>query len=333
MPTTAEFPLLQVTELHPTFAAEVTGLNLAKPIPDDVFQEIVSVIAKYGVVALRDTGLDDTTHVEFSRRFGELDDIRPYMQKGPGRKLRYEHLELFDAGNVNDDGNLLTPDHPRSHYNKGNGLFHVDSSFNPRRASYSLLRGVVLPPSETGGNTDFADTRTAFDGLPEDLKKTLIEKDYAVAHSIHHSRKVADPEFFKDLDPTTIKMSKHRLVQKHEPSQRMNLYVAAHAHHVEGLPEAESTELLKTLMEHATQDKYTTSISWKQPGDLIVWDNTSVMHRSGKFAGGYVRDMRRTTVHDGSPTAWGLNQMGEKKGGFAVDSKGMVAIPAEPVAV
>lgn len=151
---------------------------------------------------------------------------------------------------------------------------------------------------------------------------------------MHHSRKVADPEFFKDVDPTALKMAQHRLVQTHEPSKRMNLYVAAHAHHVEGLPEAESAELLKTLMEHATQDKYTTSISWKQSGDLIIWDNTCVMHRSGKFAGGHVRDMRRTTVHDNSPTAWGLNQVGEQKVAFSVDSQGLSSFtPAEPVAV
>jgi hypothetical protein len=54
--------------------------------------------------------------VEFSRRFGELDDIRPYLH--PGRKLRYEYVELFDAGNVGDDGRLLGVEEPRWWYNK-----------------------------------------------------------------------------------------------------------------------------------------------------------------------------------------------------------------------
>jgi alpha-ketoglutarate-dependent 2,4-dichlorophenoxyacetate dioxygenase len=194
----------------------------------------------------------------------------------------------------------------------------VDSSFNPRRASYSLLRGVVLPPASTGGNTDFADTRTAFSELPDILKEDLIANDYVVAHSIHHSRKVAAPEYFKDVDPTTFDMKKHKLVQLHEPSNRMNLYIAAHGHHIEGISKEASDELLKTLMEHATQEKYTFSVKWENEGDLIVWDNTCVMHRSGRFDGGYVRDMRRTTVHDASSTAWGLNQRGEKKFGFNV---------------
>lgn len=210
-------------------------------------------------------------------------------------------------------------------------MFHVDSSFNPRRASYSILRAVVLPPPETGGNTDFADTRTAFEELPEDLKKTLVEKDYVLAHSLHHSRKVASPEFFKDLDPTTFKMSKHRLTQLHEPSGRMNLYIAAHAHHVEGLPAEQSAELLQTLMAHATREKYTISVPWKNPGDIIIWDNTAVMHRAGKFSGGYLRDMRRTTVHDASSTAWGLNAEGDTKQGFLIDAGGMTSSPATAV--
>ncbi|TVY73361.1 Alpha-ketoglutarate-dependent 2,4-dichlorophenoxyacetate dioxygenase [Lachnellula suecica] len=320
---------MSVKPLHPTFGAEICGIDFSKPIADDVFQDIRRASAKYGVLVLRNTGMDDRQHVEFSRRFGDLDDIKPYLVQG--RKLRYDYYELFDAGNLDEDGSILTPDAPRSQYNKGNGLFHVDSSFNPRRASYSILRAVVLPPPETGGNTDFADTRTAFEELPEDLKKTLLEKDYIAAHSLHHSRKTAAPEFFKDLDPTTFKMSRHKLVQPHEPSGRMNLYIAAHAHHVEGLPAGQSAELLKTLMEHATQPKYTVSIPWKSPGDVIIWDNTAVMHRAGKFSGGYLRDMRRTTVHDASATAWGLNTEGDKKQGFLIDTKGISSQAATAV--
>jgi len=51
------------------------------------------------------------------------------------------------------------------------------------------------------------------------------------------------------------------------------------------------------------------SVDWRDPGDVVCWDNTAVMHRAGPgtFAGKYKRDMRRTTVHDGSSSAWGLN--------------------------
>jgi len=113
-------------------------------------------------------------------------------------------------------------------------------------------------------------------------------------------------------------MSRHKLVQKHEPSGRMNLYIARHAHHIEELPKEKSDELLETLMNHATQGKFTVELEWNGVGDLVMWDNTCVMHRAtgGSFEGKFKRDMRRTTVHDASTTAWGLNEKGEVKQGF-----------------
>ena len=98
----------------------------------------------------------------------------------------------------------------------------------------------------------------------------------------------------------------------------MNLYVARHAHHIEGLSPEESDALLDKLISHATQEKYTLEIPWHGVGDLVMWDNTCVMHRAtgGSFEGRFKRDMRRTTVHDGSSTAWGLNEKGDVKLGF-----------------
>jgi len=314
------YKTLSVRELHPTFGAEVHGVDFQN-LSEEGFQEIVAVLAKYGFAVFRDTGLSDKAHVDFSRRLGELDDIRPYLQ--PGRKLRYEYLELFDAGNIDENGGVLDPDAPRAHYGKGNALFHVDSSFNPRRASFSLLRAHEIPPPNQGlgGDTQFADSRTAFDELPEPLKTQLLDNDYVAAHSLFHSRKLGSPEFFKDLNPNEHKMHLHKLVQRHEASGRMNLYIAAHAHHIEGLSPEESDKLLKTLMEHVKQPKYVVNVSWENVGDMIIWDNTCVMHRAagGEYEGKYRRDLRRTTVHDGSSTAWGENEPVDSRAGFPVN--------------
>ena len=252
--------------------------------------------------------MSDDEHVEFSKRLGELDNVSRYLQ---GRKLRYKHVELFDAGNLDDQNNIIDPDSPRAHGSRGNNIFHVDSSFNPRRASFSLLRAVAVPPPETGGNTEFADSRTAWDELPEDLKRELLENDYVGSHCMAQSRKLGSPEYFKDVEPEKAPQSKHKVAQLHEPSGRMNLYVGAHLHHIEGegMTAEKSAELLRRLNEHVTQEKYRVSVSWDQPGDMVMWDNRCVLHRAGKWTGGgkYKRDLRRTTVHDDSPTAWGLN--------------------------
>lgn len=201
---------------------------------------------------------------------------------------------------------------------QGNGLFHVDSSFNPRRAGYSLLLAHELPPVGTGGETEFADVRTAFDELPAELQEELRERDYITAHSLWHSRKVASPHTFADIDPNDYPMGRHRLLQKHEPSGRETLYLAAHMHHIEGLEPARSDELFQRLFSHATQERFVLSIAWEQPGDLVIWDNTCVMHRAvgGSFEGRYKRDMRRATVHDGSDAAWGLNEKSEIRQGL-----------------
>lgn len=201
---------------------------------------------------------------------------------------------------------------------QGNGLFHVDSSFNPRRAGYSLLRAHELPPAGMGGETDFADVRTAFDELPSALKDELREKDYIAAHSLWHSRKTAAPATFADVNPDDYPMGRHRLVQRHEASGRETMYIAAHIHHIEGLTPEESQALFDQLFHHATQSRYVLRIGWEQLGDLILWDNTSVMHRAvgGSFEGKFRRDMRRATVHDGSGSAWGLNEQSQVRQGL-----------------
>ncbi len=266
----------------------------------------------------------------FSYKLGDLDNIKRFLQGG--RRMRYGHVELFDAGNLDENGDVLDPESARSHSNRGNTLFHVDSSFNPRRASLSLLRAVEIPPPGTGGHTDFADSRTAFADLPEDLKRELLEHDYVGGHSMAYSRKQASPDFFRDMDPAAGPMSYHRIVQRHEPSGRMNLYIGAHLHHLAGVAPDKSADLIARLNRHATQDKYTVSVPWLGPGDLIIWDNRCVMHRAtgGSFEGRYRRDMRRTTVHDDSPTAWGVNSPETAMPGF--NYNGYPKLPAAAVA-
>lgn len=263
---------------------------------------------KYGVVVVRNTNLTDETHIQLALKFGELDDVKPYNKAGRKNRLKYD--ELFDVGNIEADGSIVDPKSPRAQANRGNSYFHVDSSFNPRRAGYSLLLAHELPPPGTGGNTEFCDTRSAWADLDDKTKAELVEKDYIACHSILHSKKLAAPEHFANVNPADHPMGRHRLVQMHERSKRMNLYLAMHIHHIEGLDSQQSDELFSNLFRHATQDKYRVMVEWHNVGDMIIWDNTCTMHRAvgGEFSYKYRRDMRRATVHDDSSQAWGLNE-------------------------
>lgn len=128
-----------------------------------------------------------------------------------------------------------------------------------------------MPPPNTGGNTEFADSRTAFETLPSELREKLEKKDYVGVHSLHSSRKRGSPEYFADLKPEDYPMHRHRIAQRHEASGRMNLYVGSHMHHIEGLEESESWQLMWALMGWMTRPENTVAVEWKGVGDMIIW--------------------------------------------------------------
>ncbi|KAL4924175.1 uncharacterized protein BDV17DRAFT_284902 [Aspergillus undulatus] len=279
--TTAPIPRLRV--IKNGFGAEITGLHFANGVTDEGYRFIEEAVKKHGFAIIRKTNLVDETHLELARKFGELDDVTPYNKAGRIHRLKYD--ELFDVGNINPDGSIVDLSSPRGEANKGNSLFHTDSSFNPRRAGYSLLLAHELPPPGTGGSTAFADMRAAYRDLDPEFKAYLHEKNFIARHSILHSKKMAAPECFKDINPEDHFMGRHLLLQTHERSGLPTIYLAKHIHSLEGVSSEESEVILGRLFEHATQDKYVVEAEWKDVGDMIVWDNTCTMHRavSGEF--------------------------------------------------
>jgi alpha-ketoglutarate-dependent 2,4-dichlorophenoxyacetate dioxygenase len=169
-----------------------------------------------------------------------------------------------------------------------------------------------------GGQTEFVDTRQAWDTLPDRLKQKLLARDHVANHSMFHSKKLAAPDHFADVDVEALGFGRHRLVQKHEPSGRTSIYLAAHIHHLDDMPREESELLVKELMDHATEAENVLQVEWENVGDLVIWDNTCLMHRAvgGDFVNKYRRDMRRVTVHDMSSSAWGLNERSDKRQGL-----------------
>lgn len=105
---------IAINQLHPTFAAEIPQgqIDFSRDISPDVFAEIYKAITTYGVVAFRNTGLDDRRHVAFARQFGELDDVSPYTAAGKKHRLDFE--ELFDVSNLLEDGSVAPLDSHRS---------------------------------------------------------------------------------------------------------------------------------------------------------------------------------------------------------------------------
>ncbi|MGC1458492.1 MAG: TauD/TfdA family dioxygenase [Steroidobacteraceae bacterium] len=273
------------------FVAEVQGVDFSRPVTAATQREITHFLDLYAVVVFRATGLDDAGHIAFSRLLGDL-ELSPRLF-GP-KGSRFDHPELFDAGNVDREGRILI-DERRRMYNKGNALWHTDSSFNPHRAAYSLLLAHQVPPA--GGDTDFADMRAAYAALPKDTQSKI--EGCIVEHWLWHSRMLAGYPDPTPQERAAKPPAQHRLVQPHGASGRKTLYIAAHASQIVGWPEEQGRQLLDELMRFATQPQFTCAVQWQQRGDLVIWDNRCTMHRATPFADTlYPRDMRRTTVYD-----------------------------------
>ena len=157
-----------------------------------------------------------------------------------------------------------------------------------------MLHAKAIPPA--GGDTEFADTRAAYDALPDAMKSRL--EGLVAEHSLWHSRSKFGGYAPTEEERKSYPSARHKVVRRHPGSGRNALYIAAHASHIVGMPVEEGQALLHGLMEFATQPQFVYCHKW-QVGDLVIWDNRCTMHRATPFeATGHVRDMRRTTIID-----------------------------------
>ena len=281
---------LKVEPILPRFGAECSGLDLTRPLGKDEVRQVIEAMDTWGVCVYRNTGMNDDQHVEFSRNFGYLERV----PRREGVRFRLPHRELFDASNLNVDGEI-TRDAAAIQYRKGDRLWHTDSAFMEKRTSYSLLLAHEVPPE--GGETWFADTRSAYEELPRDMQEFLENK--IGINSLWWSRKLAGAEISEEEIAQRPK-ARHPLVHTHAGSGRKSLFIAAHTMDIEGMPSDEGRALIKRLIEHVTQPKHVFSVTWNT-GDLVIWDNLCSMHRGGDYDyAKYKRDMRRTTVREGT---------------------------------
>ena len=287
---------LAATPLHPLFAARLAGADLSHPVNESLARAIERAMDEYAVCVLPDQELDDERQIAFARLYGPLEVSPPVQQKsgGIGFNARVKHREIFDVSNLDEQGAILDKGDSRTIYRLGNQLWHTDSSFRQKSAAWSMLHARVIPPA--GGDTEFADTRAAYDALPETMKRRL---DGLVAeHSIWHSRGKLGGYTPTEAERTLRPPARHPLVRRHPGSGRNALYIASHASHIIGMPVDDGQALLAELIAHATQPRFVYVHKWRL-GDLVIWDNRCTMHRATPFAAtGHVRDMRRTTVID-----------------------------------
>jgi alpha-ketoglutarate-dependent 2,4-dichlorophenoxyacetate dioxygenase len=276
---------ITVTRLTDTFAAEIAGVAIGRPIDETIWAEIRAAFDEHSVLLFRGTTLDDDTQVAFSRRFGELEISRSMNPAAGTPFARQSNLDI-------KTGAVIPSEDRRMIYQLANMLWHTDSSFKKVPSLCSLLSARIVPPK--GGDTEFASARAAYPSLPEALKRRV--EDAIVVHDFSWSRDQVRPGFFTAEERAVYPPVRHPLVRMNPVNGRKSLFLGAHASHVEGLPIAEGRALLKELLAHVTQPRFCYRHEW-QVGDLVIWDNRCVLHRATPYdATRYKRLMQRTTI-------------------------------------
>ncbi len=283
--------VMNFSELHPMFAAEVRGVDLTALSDPEEFAAIRAGMDEYALLVFRNQQFNDQSQLEFARALdGEL-HTKTGISALTASRLGEE--ALADISNIDGDGKLLPHDDRRRQYGLANRLWHTDASFEDPRGRYSMLSTRVLP--EHSPNTEYADMRAAYDALPVDRCSEL--ESLRVHHSIAYSRQTLGFEFSAE-EADKLAGAIQPLVLRNPATHRAALYIAAHCSRIIDWPVPDGRLLLRELMEHATQPQFVYSHAWL-PGDMVIYDNRATMHRALPFADTTERrELRRVTTLD-----------------------------------
>jgi len=275
--------VLEFADLHPLFAAEVKGLDLAGDLDDRTFARIGGAFARRSVLVFRNQDIDDDQQIAFSARFGPLEATK-VDTPGAGSKI-------VILTNVDGEGNLLAPTDRQILNGRANQFWHTDSSFKEMAAAASMLSARQIPP--TGGNTEFISMRAVYAALPERLKDAVAGR--VAIHDYAHGRTKVDPRLATEAERATLPPVRQAMVLDHGGLGK-SLYIGAHTAAIEGMAEAPSRELIDELTAFATQEQFIYSHAWR-PHDLVLWDNRATMHRGTAYdRTAHRRTMVRTTI-------------------------------------
>lgn len=281
---------LKLRKLSYALGAEVCDIDVAAPMSETQFGDIYQAFLDNGILLFRDQDITREQHIEFSRRFGELDKHDSLPRD---RHPQYPEL-LLVTNEPNADG---TPSNSRY----TGRSWHSDMSFTPVPSLGSLLKSWTVP--EVGGDTLFANMTLAYDTLSDGMKQLIADLhgiQLAGTRKINHAptgmERLAEQ---KKLNPPIAQP----VVRTHPETGKKALYLGDKVKRFDGMTEEESQPLIKYLNAHATQPEFLYRHQWRK-NDILVWDNRCTMHQAlGDFDETQRRHMERTTVL-GTPSGY-----------------------------
>lgn len=272
-------PNIAIQPIGYALGAKITGVDLSRPLGDDVVAQIKAAWTRYLVVVFPEQDLDPERLIAFTRHFGDLDsyDSQPFNRHP-------EHDQVMLLSNKPVNGKL-----PAGAYNGQN--WHTDLSYTLRPAKATLVYCIEKP--SVGGDTMFANMYAAYEALSPKMRAFLDDLECVNDVSLISARR--DPailEAFKRLNPPVV----HPAVRIHPESGKPALYVNDRVRSFVGMTDAESKPIIKFLCEHSQQPRFVYRHRW-DVRDLVMWDNRCLTHLAvGDYDPNEIRHMIRTST-------------------------------------
>ena len=275
-----QYQHIQVKPVNGRIGAVIEGVTLSSKLDDAVVQEINQALLTHKAIFFKNQShLDDTEQEAFATRLGT-----PLNHPTVPVKQGSNHILELDSRGARADS------------------WHTDITFLDAYPKASILRSIVAP--EVGGNTVWANTTTAYNDLPEELK-TLADSLRAIhSNNYDYAAKASVPaevlEKYKDFFNSTEYETEHPLVRVHPETGEKTLLLGHFFKKFVGYSAADSRLLFDLFQNYI--ETLENIVSWRwEAGDVAIWDNRATQHRAINDYGDQHRVVRRVTLEGDIP--------------------------------
>ena len=278
--------MLALKKLSDGFGVEAEGIDLASALTDAAFKEIERAFFAGQVLVFRGQRLMPAQFHAFARRFGPPE---PHVID------QFHHPECADILILS---NVIRDGRPTGLADAGT-YFHTDYSYLDVPARCTMLYSIVVP--KVCGDTLFANQYAAYDDLSASMK-TRIENLIGLHHygnrdDLDEASRTA-ASVLNDEQKNRMNWVRHRIARAHPVTGRKALYaVSGSSFGIEGMPDDEAVVLLDELKAHATQARYLYRLKYGV-GDVVIWDNASLLHSATLIDPNDARTLWRITVKE-----------------------------------
>jgi alpha-ketoglutarate-dependent taurine dioxygenase len=276
----------QFEAITPTIGAFV-HIDADHVLDDGNPELLAEALDRYNVLVFPQVHMSDEVYAEMAARMGPMHDLGVTAEKGKSETK----AGLYRVSLDKEDQNQLD-------YVRGNDFWHMDGTIYNTPGKATLLKCEVAPSE--GGDTGFASLHAAYDALSETRKAELenlrVRHDFrAVGRKLYDAPTQEQIAMWDSIFPPT----EHPLIW-HQQCGRTSMLIGATGDDIVGMPFDEGAALIAELGDFATQDEFTYRHKW-QKGDVVIFNNPALLHRSFPYTKESGRLMHRATIAGTEP--------------------------------